>query len=243
MSEPNAPPALFAKTHWSVVLAAGRDDSPEATEALEQLCRTYWYPLYAYLRRRGESEHDAQDLTQGFFAQLLRRRALRTVAPGRGRFRSFLLVALTRFLADEHDRQQAQKRGGGQQIVSIDAEEAERRYRVEPSTGETPETLYERRWAIALTERALARLGREFIASDNADLFGRLHGYLVKGAGDTPYAEAGAALGMSAEAVKKAVQRLRSRYREVIREEIAQTVATATEIDEELRYLYSILCR
>lgn len=223
------------------MLAAGRDDSSLAAAALEKLCRAYWYPLYAFIRRRGNSEHDSQDLTQGFFAHLLRREAIGTVAPGGGKFRSFLLTALKNFLADEHDRRQAQKRGGGQQIVSFDSEEAEQRYRLEPATTETPETLFERRWAITLTEGALARLEQEFIDAGKGGLFEQLHIFLVEDAHATPYAEVGARLGMTEEAVKKAVQRLRRRYQETIRAEIAQTVSTATEVEEELRYLWTVL--
>jgi len=139
----------FVTTHWSVVLAGGDSGSPRAAVALEKLCHDYWYPLYAYVRRRGHGQQDAQDLTQGFFARLLQRHAFRGVVPGRAKFRSFLLAALNNFLADEHDRQQAQKRGGGRQVISFDAEDAEERYRLEPPDAETPEKLFDRRWAIS----------------------------------------------------------------------------------------------
>ena len=155
----------FATTRWSVVLAAGQDDSALALAALETLCRAYWYPLYAYVRRRGHGEHDAKDLTQGFFEHLLRREALGAVAPGRGKFRSFLLASLNPFLADQHDRQRAQKRGGGQPDFSLDALEAERRYQIEPADEETPEKLFERRWAMAVIDGAMARLEQEFASA------------------------------------------------------------------------------
>ena len=233
--------AAFTTTHWSVVVAAGHEDSSQARAALETLCRTYWYPLYAYVRRRGQSEHDAQDLIQGFFALLLQRQALQKVEPGRGKFRSYLLTALNHFLIDEHDRQQAQKRGGGQAVISLDAHEAEQRYRLEPSDTETPEKLFDRRWALALIDGAMERLQQEFVADNNTLLFQQLRGFIVDGADNRPYAEVAQQVGMSEEAVKKAVQRLRRRYREAIREEIAQTVATRSEIEEELRHLVSVL--
>lgn len=223
------------------MLAAGQEDSTLAVAALEQLCRTYWYPLYAYVRRKGYREHDAQDLTQGFFAHLLDRKALKQVGPGRAKFRSWLLTALNHFLNDEHDRRQAAKRGGGKPVVSVDAPEAEQRYRLEPVTTETPEKLFARSWAIALAENALHRLEREYRAAGHAALFEQLHGGLVEGDPPQPYAAVAAALGMTEAAVKKVVQRLRQRYQAVIREEIAQTVSTVSEIEEELRFLRSVL--
>jgi RNA polymerase sigma-70 factor (ECF subfamily) len=233
--------ASFRTTHWSTVLAAGRKDSAIAAAALEKLCRAYWYPLYAFVRRRGSSKHDAEDLTQGFFAQLLRREAFGSVAPGQGRFRSFLLTSLKNYLGDEHDRARAQKRGGGQPTVSFDAGEAEQRYRLEPVTTETPETLFERRWAITLTESALTRLEQEYAEAGKTAQFEQLHVFLVEGASATPYAEMATRLGMTEEAVKKAVQRLRRRYQDAIRAEIAETVATASEVEEELSYLWTAL--
>ncbi len=231
----------FADTHWSVVLAAGDSTSPQSVEALEKLCRTYWYPLYAFVRRRGSAEHDAKDLTQGFFAHLLERHALRSVVPERGKFRSFLLKSLKNFLTDEHDRQQAQKRGGGQALISIDAQEAEQRYRLEPATPETPEKLFEQRCALALLDAALSRLDKEYTASDKGPLFSQLRGLLLDTAQAKPYAEIAQQIGMSEEAVKKASQRMRQRYQQIIREEISHTVATSSEVEEELRYLWSVL--
>jgi RNA polymerase sigma-70 factor (ECF subfamily) len=223
------------------VLAAGHSSAPGASGALEKLCGTYWYPVYAYVRRRGHGMHDAQDLTQGFFAHLLQRQAFRGVVPGRAKFRSFLLASLNHFLDDERDRQRAQKRGGGQPILSFDAPEAEQRYRIEPVDAETPERLFERRWAITVLDGAMARLEQEFVAAGKGPLFETLREFIVEGAAGRPYAQVAVPLGMTEEAVKKAVQRLRRRYGQAIREEIAHTVATASEIEAELRDLWSVL--
>ena len=233
--------AQFSTTHWSVVLAAGQEDSALALAALETLCRTYWYPLYAYVRRRGYGEYDAQDLTQGFFEDLLARKAFAAVVPGRGKFRSFLLASLNHYLAGQHARQQAQKRGGGQSHFSLDALEAERRYQIEPVDGETPEKLFERRWAIAVIDRAMARLEQEFASAGQSLRFEQLRGLVVEGAERQSYAEVAARLGMSEAAARRAVQRLRRSFRRAIREEIAQTVPTSSEIEEELRHLWSAL--
>src|SRR6266496_930251 len=172
--------SVFATTHWSVVLAAGRSDAPQSAEALEKLCRTYWYPIYAYLRRRGSGEQDAQDLTQGFFAHLLERRSIQAVEREKGKFRSFLLASLNYYVADERDRANAQKRGGNRQILSFDAHEAEERYRLEPVDERSPERIFERRWAITLLDLVLARLGQEFAAKGKLDLFQRLQPHLVE---------------------------------------------------------------
>jgi RNA polymerase sigma factor (sigma-70 family) len=231
----------FADTHWSMVLAAGDSTSPQSVEALEKLCRTYWYPLYAFVRRQGRSEHDAKDLTQGFFAHLLERHAFRSVVQHRGKFRSFLLKSLKNYLADQHERQQAQKRGGGQAPISIDAEEAEQRYQLEGVTLETPEKLFEQRWALALLDAVLSRLDQEYTASGKGSLFKLLRGFLLDRAQGKTYADVGRQIGMSEEAVKKASQRMRQRYQQIIREEISRTVATASEVEEEMRYLWSVL--
>jgi RNA polymerase sigma-70 factor (ECF subfamily) len=232
---------IFATTHWSVVLAARATDSSQAAAALEKLCRTYWYPLYAYLRRRGHGEHDAQDLTQGFFAHLFERDWLQSVAREKGRFRSFLLAALNYFLADQRDRAHAQKRGGGRPIISFDAHEAEERYRLEPVDERSPDKLFERRWAMTLLDQVLARLAQEFSDADKRDLFNRLQPFLVEGTGEKTYAEIAHAGGMTEEALKKAVQRMRGRYHQLFREEIAQTVASPEEVEEELRHLCTVL--
>ncbi len=232
---------IFATTHWSVVLAARETDAPQAAAALEKLCRTYWYPLYAYLRRRGYGEHDAQDLTQGFFAHLFERDWLQRVAREKGRFRSFLLASLNYFLADQRDRASAQKRGGGRPIISFDAHEAEERYRLEPVDERSPDKLFERRWAMTLLDQVLARLAQEFSAAGKRDLFNRLQPFLVEGTGEKTYAEIAHASGMTEEALKKAVQRMRRRYHQLFREEIAQTVAGPDEVEEELRHLCAVL--
>lgn len=231
---------VFATTHWSVVLAAGQLDSTRAMVALEKLGQAYWYPLYDYVRQRGYTEHDAEDLIQGFFFVLLKRQALHKVVQGRGKFRSFLLTMLNHFLADEHDRHQAQKRGGGQSPISLDAQEAEHRYQLEPKDGETPERLCERSWATTLIDRALEKLRQDYEAEGKRPLFEQLRCFVVAGAESPRYAELGPRLGLSEDAVRKAVKRLQARYGKAIREEIAQTVNTVSEIDEELRYLCSV---
>lgn len=243
-AEPSAKVAgLFATTHWSVVLAAGQAGSSASLEALERLCRTYWYPLYVYIRRRGYGIEDAQDLTQGFFTQLLERHSFARAAPGKGRFRSFLLAALNYYLADEHDRAQAQKRGGGQVILSFDAQTAEQRYRLEPADHVSPDKAFERQWALALLDQVLARLEQEFRAAGKATLFQRLRGFLVAGTAEEGYADAAADLEMTGEAVKKAVHRLRHRYSELFREEIAHTVENPAEVEDEVRHLCALMAR
>jgi len=223
------------------VIAAGQSDTPQAVEALEKLCRTYWYPIYAYLRRRGCGEQDAQDLTQGFFAQLLERRSIQGVERAKGKFRSFLLASLNYFMADERDRANAQKRGGGRQVLSLDAQEAEQRYRLEPADEHSPEKIFEHRWAMTLLDQVLARLGQEFTEAGKLYLFERLQGFLVEGTGGKTFAEVARNVGMTEEALKKAVQRMRRRYHQLFREEIAQTVASPAEVDEELRHLCAVL--
>jgi len=234
---------LFTTTHWSVVLAAGQADAPEAGEALEKLCRAYWYPLYAYVRRRGHGHEDAQDLTQAFLLQLLERKSFARVAPGKGRFRSFLLAGLNYFLADAGDRARAQKRGGGQPALSFDAQTAEQRYRLEPVDELSPDKLFERQWALALLDEVLARLEKEFREAGKAGLFQRLRVFLVAGRGEATYAEVAAGLGLTSEAVKKAVQRMRHRYYALFREAIAQTVASPVEVEDEMRYLCAVMAR
>jgi RNA polymerase sigma factor (sigma-70 family) len=235
------PSPIFATTHWSVVLAAGQDLPEKAATALEQLCRTYWHPLYGYLRRRGYSEHDAQDLTQGFVAQLLERRAIEEVASVKGKFRSFLFASLNYFLADTRDRANAQKRGGGRELVSLDFAQAEEWYQIEPVDGRNPETMYERRWAITLLDQVLEKLALDFDEAGKRALFIHLQPFLVAGSVGESYRDVASKTGLSEEAVKKAVQRMRRRYYELFREEIAQTVARPGEIEDELRHLCSVL--
>lgn len=232
-------PAQFVTTCWSLVLAAGQGDDPLATRSLDRLCRTYWYPLYAYLRRRGYGPHDAEDLIQGFFARFLQDESLRRVNQTRGRFRSFLLMALNRFVCDVWDRERALKRGGGERVVSLDDPENEGRYKQEPATNETPERIYERRWALAALEQAMVRLQADFIAAGKERLFGELRTFLADAAGPGGYMEASVRLGMTPGAVAVAVHRLRQRYRELVRDEIAQTLSTPQDLDEEMRELFA----
>ena len=227
----------FSATRWSVVLAA----AGESSDALAALCRAYWYPLYAFLRRQGLSTHDAEDVTQGFFAHLLGKDALAHVDRAKGRFRTFLLASLKHFLADERDRAHAQKRGGGEAAISLDACEAEERYALEPRDELSPDRLFDRRWALAVIGQALARLGAEYAASGKGALFDALKAQLTAPGGGPSYAEIGAAFGMNEGAVKVAVHRLRQRYGAALRAEIAETVGTAEEVEAELRHLLDAL--
>jgi RNA polymerase sigma-70 factor (ECF subfamily) len=234
-------PRQFATTRWSVVLAAGESGTPGSREALARLCETYWYPLYAFARRWGHTADEAQELTQEFFARLLEKHYLGDVRPERGRFRSFLLASLKHFLLNERDRVLAQKRGGGQPPIPLEIETAEGRYRLEPIETTTPETIFERRWALTLLDRVVRRLGDEYADSDRTRLFAALKGFLT-GQGDTPkYAEVASALGMTDGAVKVAVHRLRRRFGELLRDEIADTVADPADVDDEIRYLFKVL--
>jgi RNA polymerase sigma factor (sigma-70 family) len=232
---------VFATTHWSVVRAAGQSTDPQASQALEQLCRTYWYPLYACVRRRGYQPQDAQDLTQGFFAALLTGKYLARANRERGRFRTFLLTAFDNFLHNEHDRATALKRGGGRKIVSWEEHTAERRYAQEPAGGLSPEQIYEKRWATTLLERVLARLREESNHAAHLELFDQLKPHLWGEDEATPYAQLATRFNLSVSAIKVAVHRLRRRYREVLREEIAQTVADAAEVDGEIQYLFRVM--
>jgi RNA polymerase sigma factor (sigma-70 family) len=240
-AEARAP--VFATTRWSVVLAAAHNDTTKAQAALEKLCLTYWYPLYAYVRRRGYSAHDAQDLTQGFFAHLLERHSIVAADPNRGRFRSFMLGVMNHFLADEWHRARAQKRGGGATFLPLQFDTAETRYGHEPVDRTTPEQNYERRWAMALLEEVLRRLGDEYKQEGRAELFAELNPCLVGERTAQPYAELAARLGVSEGTVKSAVHRLRQRYRQLLREEIAHTVAEPGEADAELHHLFAVLGR
>jgi RNA polymerase sigma factor (sigma-70 family) len=231
----------FTTTHWSVVLAAGETTSPAAQQALETLCRAYWYPLYAYTRREGYTPHDAQDLTQAFFARLLEKDYLASVQREKGKFRSFLLACLRHFLSDERDRARAQKRGGGQALVSFDEQVAENQYRLEPTDEKSAEKLFDRRWALTVLDQARARLRAEYVRAGKTGFYESL-AVLEAGGPDTPsYAEVAAQLRATESAVKSALYRLRQRYRELVREGIAQTVADPAEIDEEIRYLIAVV--
>mgnify|MGYP003590404874 CR=1 FL=1 len=232
----------FATTHWSLIArAAVQDRSPGARTALETLCRLYWYPLYSFVRLSGSPPADAQDLAQGFFLQLLKTNFLNDVAPQKGKFRSFLLASLKHYLANERDRARAQKRGGGQIPISIDEQDAEGRYRLEPIDQMTPEKLYERRWALTVLDRTLARLREDYAASGRMALFNGLKEDLAGGERALTHAEIGRQLNMTPGAVKVAAHRLRKRFRDFLRTEIAATVSSPDEIEEELRHLFRVL--
>jgi RNA polymerase sigma factor (sigma-70 family) len=228
----------FETTRWSLVLRAG-----DGAEALETLCRRYWYPLYAFVRRAGHGEHDAQDLTQAFFARLLEKRWLEDADPNRGRFRTFLLTALKRFLANEWDRERALKRGGAAAVISIDALEAETRFQREQPALSDDHLQFDRRWALTLLEETLRRLEAEWGAAGRMAEFLALRGSLTSERGTFDGREAGAALNLNEGAVRVAVHRLRKRFREIFREEIAQTLADPAELDAELRHLVDVLAR
>jgi RNA polymerase sigma-70 factor (ECF subfamily) len=231
----------FSATHWSVVMAAGGQGSPQAAEALEKLCRTYWYPLYAYVRRRGYNGDDAQDLTQEFFIRLLEKNYPSQADPAKGKFRSFLLLRLNHFLADERDRAATQKRGGAKVFISLDEESPEGRYGLEPADELTPEKIFERRWAQTILDQAVARLQAEFVADGKAMIYEVLRAFQPGEQNTLSYADAAARLGLSESAVKSMIHRMRQRHRELVREEIAHTVSTAAEVDEELRHLIAVI--
>jgi RNA polymerase sigma-70 factor (ECF subfamily) len=223
-----------------MVLCASESRSPEARQALAQLCENYWFPLYAFVRRTGRPAEDAQDLTQEFFAHLLTKRLFAKADRQKGRFRSFLLATLKHFLADQDDRKRAQKRGGGRKVISFDGLDAETRYRLEPATELTPEKLFEKQWALSLLAQVLMRLRDEMAAEGKSSLFDALKDTL-NGSRTMPYSAIGDEMRMSEGAVKVAAHRLRRRYRSLLREEIAQTVASPAEIKDEIRYLLSCL--
>jgi DNA-directed RNA polymerase specialized sigma24 family protein len=230
----------FNTTHWTVVLAAQTHASPTAQAALEELCRTYWYPIYVFVRRQGRLPSDAQDLTQAFFAHLLRQDFLKNVERDKGRFRSFLLACLRHFLADEWDRGHAEKRCPSQPLIALDASRAEERYHLEPAEAHDPESLYARRWALTLIDDVLSRLQLEFGATGQSGLYGRLQDLLVDGEGPA-YAELAAQASTTEAAIKMTVYRMRRRFRDLFREAIAQTVNEPEEIEEEMRYLMNCL--
>ena len=223
------------------MLAARQGDCLQAGPALEKLCRTYWYPLYAYVRRRGYGVEDAQDGTQSFFMRLLERDVLARASPDRGRFRSFLLTALKNFLADERDRAKAQKRGAGQPLVSLEALDGEARYALEPPDEISPDKLFERRWATTVLEQAWASLEAEYAAEGKADLFRELRRFNSAQESAPGYAEVAGKLGLPENTVKSLVLRMRRRYRALLRAEIGHTVSDPSEIDEEIRYLLGVL--
>ncbi|MHC4742646.1 MAG: RNA polymerase sigma factor [Planctomycetota bacterium] len=233
----------FATTHWSVVRAAGRPDSVHYRQALETLCQTYWFPLYAYLRRHGNNANRAEEYTQAFFAHLLEKESVRLADPSRGKFRSFLLASLKHFLSDLHDYEHAKKRGGGKQIFSLDFENAETQYALEPADRLNADKLFDRSWAMTVLDRAMTRLQDEAKDEKKKKLFEELKVYLTAGKDAASYGEVAERIGMSEGTVRVAVHRLRKRYREVLRDEIAQTVSSEEEIDQEIRDLFTALAQ
>ena len=230
----------FQTTQWSLVLTATREGVAQSG-ALEQLCRAYWYPLYAYIRRRGNAAPDAQDLTQEFFARLLEKNWLSDIQPNTGRFRSFLLTAVNRFLANEYDRARAAKRGGGAQPFSLDQAEAEERYAMEPADLETPERIFDRRWALTVLDQALNRLRTEVLAAGKGRQFELFSPFLSREAEPGEYSSLAQKLELTPGAVGVAVHRLRQRYREILRVEVAGTVSDVAQVDVELQSLFSAL--
>jgi RNA polymerase sigma-70 factor (ECF subfamily) len=231
----------FPTTRWSLVVAAGDPQRKEARSALVSLCENYWYPLYAYLRRRGYPTDQAQDLTQEFFVRVLEGRYLDRAEPEKGRFRSFILTSLKFFVADEADRQRARKRGGGM-LVPLEFSSGEERYQREPVHDETPERIFERRWALSVLDRVVERLRNEFVQHGRPDHFERLKVFLL-GRSDAPYAALAREMDTSEGALKVAIHRLRKRYRDLFRQEIADTVADPAEVESELRFLADVLSK
>ena len=232
---------VFATTHWSVVLMAGGSTSAGSAAALDMLCGAYWYPLYFFVRRHGVGPHDAEDLIQAFFAFLLAKDVIARADRDRGRFRTFLLSSLQNFRANERVRANSQKRGGGYVITSFDEQKAEARYQNEPATNLSPERLFDQKWAASLLEQVLQTLRREYVASGKGPLFEEVHDLIWGGRGDVGYEAIGRKLGMTEGAIKVAVHRLRLRFKECLKDEVAHTVASVEEVDDELRHLLASL--
>ncbi len=249
MNSPDDPPWLtqvagaFHTTHWSVVLRASESESPGALPALENLCRTYWYPVYAFVRRQGREAEEAKDLTQEFFHNFLRRGSVGLADPARGKFREFLLGSVKHFLANEWHKARRLKRGGGQRVLSIDEAVGEGRFALEPADTTTPETLFERRWAQTLLEAVLERVRAEFAEAGREDRFAELRGFLLDGSEPDSYAQVAQRLGLSEAALKSAIHRLRKRFAALLREEITRTVSSESEVDAELRHLFQVLTK
>ncbi len=238
----NAPRAdIFVTTRWTVVLHAGRKSSPQSDRALGELCQTYWFPLYAYVRRKGETKEDAEDLVQAFFEKFLEKNYLEGLSAERGKFRAFLLAALKHFLANAWDKSQRQKRGGGVTHLSLDWQSADERFHLDPPDPTSPDKTFDREWALALLERVVTRLRDECVAEGKAQLFEQAKGFLMVGEAAIPYAQAAQTLGVEEGAVRVAVHRLRQRYRELLRDEIAQTLDDPAQVAEELRSLQAAL--
>jgi len=234
----DAPGDIFATTHWTVVLAAGQRHTPQSDHALEELCRAYWFPLYAYVRRRGHSKEDAEDSVQAFFARFLAKNYLEGLSAERGRFRAFLLASLKHFLANEWDKSQRQKRGGGVGHLSLDWETADTKFQVAAQNVPSPDQAYDREWALALLSKVIERLQAECAADGKGKWFAHLKGFLATGQAEQAHRDVAEALGMAPGAVRVAVHRLRKRYRVLLREEIAQTLSDPTQVDEEMRALF-----
>jgi RNA polymerase sigma factor (sigma-70 family) len=236
--------AQFSQTQWSVVLAAADQQAPGAAEALERLCRAYWYPLYAFLRRSGRQPHDAQDLVQGFFVHLLEKESrLKSARPNRGKFRTFLLTCLKHYVADEQDKAMASRRHPGQPLLSIDQELAEDRYRCEPADVTDPARIFERRWAFAVVEQTLSQLRESCANEGKADLFDALSPFLTGNAERGDYVPVAARFGMSDGSVRTEVSRLRVRYRDLLMKEIARTLDDPADVDAEVRDLFALFSR
>ena len=244
ISQPDDPmPATgreFRTTHWSVVLSAGDSGSSESGFALEKLCQMYWYPLYAFVRRKGHPHDEAQDLTQAFFAKLLQKNQIALADPGRGRFRTFLLHSMENFLHSHHRDATALKRGGGREVISLDAETAEQRYAAQPA-GTIPTAVYEREWIGTMLESVLSTVRREFSVSGKEELFSYLEPHLWGDDTSTPYAQVAERLNMTVVSVRVTIHRLRQRFHDLLRETIAETVADPSEIEDEIRYLRRVL--
>lgn len=236
----NALPRAFCTTLWTVVLEAGQDDPDKSAAALDRLCHAYWYPLYAFVRRQGYEVEPAQDLTQEFFRRVLEKNRIQAADRTRGRFRTFLLTSLKNFLANEYERSQSQKRGGGSTTFSLDAQEAEERYQMEPADTRSPEKIFDQRWVYTLLEQVMVRLRAEFVETGKEERFTELSAFLLDDDAGSQ-SEIAVRLGMSESAVKSAVYRMRQRYGELLREEIADTVSSPEEIESEIRELFAIL--
>ncbi len=235
------PDHTFETTRWSIIAAAGQQPSSESSRALASLCTAYWHPLYAYVRRRVSDVNEAQELTQAFFAELLEKNYVGAATPARGRFRSFLLTAFKHFLAKEWEKAKTQKRGGGRAPISLNFSAEDSRLCIEPASGLTAEQYYDQQWAIALLGQTMERLKREFEETAKAPLFERLKSFLIGDHAGTTYAQAAAELKITEAAAKQAASRMRRRYRELLREEIAQTVAGPDEVADEIRNLFTTL--
>lgn len=231
----------FATTRWSVVLAAGQQSSPDSKRALESLCEVYWFPIYAYARRRVPDVNDAQDLTQAFFAELLEKNYVGSATRERGRFRAFLLTAFKHFLSKQKAKAQAQKRGGGRAPISLDFGSADSNLRIDPAAGLTAEEYYDQQWVITLLGLIMERLEVEFVRKGKSRQFAELKGFIIGDHAGTTYTQVAASLNTSESAAKKAASRMRRRYRELLQEEIAQTVASPDEVEDEIRKLFAVM--